>query len=121
MADASIKEPKCYFCCMLSREEEEFISYWAQNREHKKKLIFQLGLGLPLALTLVLAIFINFFSGWYKRAAMQFRADSSLFPVLLIAGLGIIIFVTVFSVRHKWDINETRYRELIAKKERESE
>jgi hypothetical protein len=52
---------------------------------------------------------------------MQFRADSSLFPVLLIAGLGIIIFVTVFSVRHKWDINETRYRELMAKKERESE
>ncbi len=121
MAAASIKATKCYFCGMLSREEEEFVAYWAQNRAHKKKLIYQLGLGLPLGLTLVLAIFVNFFSGWYRRASMQFRADSSLFPVLLIAGLGIIIFVTVFSIRHKWDINETRYRELIAKKERESE
>lgn len=105
-----------YFCGMLTREEEDFVSFWEKNRDRKKKVIFQLTLGLPLSLVLVLAIFVNFFSGWYKRANMIFRADPSIFPVLLLASLLIVVFVTIFSVRHKWDINEMRYRELLARK-----
>ena len=104
---------------MLTPEEEKFVTYWAANRDRKKKVIYQLALGLPLGLAIVIAIFANFFSGWYVRADMAFRADSSTFIVLMIAAIGIIVFVTVFSVRHKWDINETRYRELLARRDRQ--
>ena len=69
---------------------------------------------------LVIAIFANFFSGWYKRAEMvrneaTQKNDASLILVLIVAALLIVAFIIIFSVRHKWDINEQRYRELIAR------
>ena len=69
---------------------------------------------------LVIAIFANFFSGWYKRADMvrneaTQKNDASLILVLIVAALLIVAFVIIFSVRHKWDINEQRYRELVAR------
>lgn len=106
-----------YFCIMLTREEEDFVVYWEENRDRKRKVLYQLAAGLPLGLALVVAIFVNFFAGWYKRATMIFRADSSMFIVLMIAALLIVVFVTVFSVKHKWDLHETRYRELLARRD----
>jgi type VI protein secretion system component VasK len=77
----------------------------------------QLYIGLPFATVLVFAIVINFFSGWYKRADMKIRTESpSLILVIGIACILIVVFTTVFSVRHKWDQNEQHYRELIARK-----
>jgi uncharacterized BrkB/YihY/UPF0761 family membrane protein len=105
---------------MLSTQETQFVEYWEANRLKRKKVWKQLALGLPLATALVLAIFINFFSNWYKKAeevrnaAVQ-KNDASLILVLIIAALLITIFVVIFSVRHKWDINEQRYRELISR------
>lgn len=107
-----------YFCSMLTPDEEKFVAYWAENRERKKKLMYSLAIGLPTGVAIVIAIFVNFFSGWYFRAEMNFRANSSGFIVLMIAALGIVIFITVFSARHKWDMNETRYRELLARKDK---
>ena len=102
---------------MLSKEEKQFIEYWEANRLKRKKVWKQLALGLPLATGLIVAIFINFFSNWYKKAEMVRneevqKNDASLVLVLLIAALLITIFVVIFSVRHKWDINEQRYTEL---------
>lgn len=102
---------------MITSEEERFIRYWEANRLVKKKVLKQLYLGLPFAALLVIAIFVNFFSGWYKRADMEIRSDSSIIPVLVIAAILIVVFTTVFSVRHKWEMNEQHYRELLAKKE----
>jgi membrane protein YdbS with pleckstrin-like domain len=103
---------------MLTKEETDFIVYWEQNRLKKKKVLRQLYVGLPLAVVMVIAIFANFFSGWYKRAEMVMRREqSSLVLVLMIAALLIVIFVVIFSARHRWDINEQRYRELLYKKE----
>jgi hypothetical protein len=31
----------------------------------------------------------------------------------------IVIFIVIFSARHRWDMNEQRYRELQAKRESE--
>jgi hypothetical protein len=103
----------------LSREEEGFIEYWEQNRIRKKRVFRQLGLGLPLGVMLVVAIFVNFFSGWYKRADMELHSggQSSLILVLLIAALLIVAFVVIFSVRHKWEMNEQYYKELLARKD----
>ena len=104
---------------MLTEEEKEFVEYWEANRLRQKKVSRQLSLGLPLSSLLVVAIFINFFSGWYKRADMEIRStDPSLILVLVVAGILIVVFTTVFSVRHKWDMNEQHYNELLAKKDK---
>jgi membrane protein YdbS with pleckstrin-like domain len=101
---------------MLTEEEEKFIEYWEANRLRRRKVLKQLALGLPLSLLLVAAIMINFFSGWYKRADMEIRTNSSLILVIVIAAILIVVFTTVFSVRHKWEQHEQLYKELLAKK-----
>ena len=105
---------------MLSEEDHRFIDYWEQNRQKKKKFLRQLYLGLPLAVVIVSTILINFFSGWDKRAAALIQKEPSIILVILIAAMIILVFVTIFSIRHKWDLNEQHYRELMSKKERES-
>ena len=106
---------------ILTKEEREFVAYWEANRLRKKKVFNQLALGLPLAVLLVIAIFVNFFSSWYKRAEMArneavMQSQSSLILVLIVAAILIVAFVVIFSVKHKWDINEQRYRELVSRK-----
>jgi membrane protein YdbS with pleckstrin-like domain len=103
---------------MLTEEEKKFVASWEMERLRKKKLVRQLSVGLPLSVVLVIAIFLNFFSGWYKRADMQIHYSPSLILVLVIGALLIVVFTTVFSVKHKWDLNEQRYRELQAKKDK---
>jgi hypothetical protein len=107
---------------MLSGEEADFVQYWESNRLRRKRGFRRLAAGLPLGAVLVMAIFINFFSGWYKRADMEIRsqaqsANPSLIYVLVAAALLIVVFIVLFSARHKWDMYEQRYRELLSKKE----
>jgi peptidoglycan/LPS O-acetylase OafA/YrhL len=102
---------------MLTEEEKRFIQYWEQNRLRRKKIWRQLAVGLPFGVLLAIAICINFFSGWYKRADLMLHADPSLILVLLVAILLIVLFIVVFSARHKWDMNEQHYRELLSRKE----
>jgi FtsH-binding integral membrane protein len=99
---------------MLRNEDAQFVEYWQKNRLNKKKVWRQLSLGLPLASFLVIAIFLNFLSGWDKRAEMKFNSSSSsLILVLLIACILIVVFIVIFSVRHQWDLNEQRFNELL--------
>ena len=112
-----------YFCRMITENEKQFIRYWEENRLRKKKVINQLSVGLPLGTVLVIAIFVNFFSSWYKRAEMARneatqKNDASLILVLIVAALLIVIFITIFGVRHKWDQHEQRYKELIASRDK---
>jgi uncharacterized membrane protein len=107
---------------MLTDEEARFIKYWEANRLRRKRGFRQWAVGLPLAVVVVMAIFINFFSGWYKRADMELRSQAQtsqggLIPVVIAAALLIVVFITIFSIRHKWDMHEQRYQELLAKKE----
>ncbi|MBK6990463.1 MAG: hypothetical protein IPH34_00955 [Chitinophagaceae bacterium] len=105
---------------MLTEGEKEFITYWEENRIQKKKVLRQLYVGLPMAVILIIAIFINFFSGWFKKADMALhREKSSLIIVLIVAALMIVIFIVIFSARHRWDMNEQSYRELISKRDKE--
>ena len=102
---------------MLTEEENNFIEYWEYHRLEKKKVLKQLSVGLPLGVVIAAAIFINFFSGWDKRAQMVINSSPSVIIVLIIACLIIVLFVTIFSVRHRWDLNEQRYRELLARRD----
>jgi membrane protein YdbS with pleckstrin-like domain len=98
---------------MLTAEEKRFIEYWKENRQRKKKVMWQLAAGLPLGVTLVAAILINIFSGWFKGATATLQVNSSLLLTIIIAILLIVIFIVIFSAKHKWDLNEQRYQELL--------
>ncbi len=100
---------------MLSKEENDFIVFWENNRDSQKRFLKQLSVGLPIGSILVIAIFLNFISGWNKQATMVINANASLIPVLIIAALIIVIFVSVFSVKYKWEVNDQKYQELKAK------
>jgi sterol desaturase/sphingolipid hydroxylase (fatty acid hydroxylase superfamily) len=102
---------------MLTKQEEDFIDYWEKNRLQKKKVLKQLSIGLPFGVLLVIAIFLNFFSGWDKRAEMVASEDRSVVLVLLIAAILIVAFIVIFSVRHQWDLHEQQYKELLAKRD----
>ena len=107
------------FFNMLSQEEKDFLLYWEENRQNKKRFLRQFSVGLPLGVLFVVAIFINFLSGWYKKADMIARSDSSLILVIIIALVFIVVFIAIFSSRHKWDQNEQRYMELKHKEAKE--
>jgi uncharacterized membrane protein YukC len=109
---------------MLTEEEKHFIEYWEINRLKRRRFFKQLSIGLPAGVLLVIAIFVSFFSGWHKQADIELRSQarsqpdySTVILVLVVAALGIVVFTAVFSARHKWDMNEQRYRELLIKKE----
>lgn len=104
---------------MLSDDEKRFLIYWEQHRDAEKKTMKQWLLGIPLGLLFAIPIFINFFSGWYKRANMVLNSQISnrdFNPlVLIIALLLIVSFVAIFSKRLKWEMNEQKYLELKAR------
>ncbi len=102
---------------MLTDQEKNFIRYWEQNRLRKKKIRWQLAAGLPLGVCMAAAIFVNYLSGWYKRATMMIRVDPSTILVVIIALLMIVVFIVIVSVYHKWDMNEQHYKELLARDE----
>lgn len=107
-----ICEIKCI--AKMSEEEQNFMLFWKENREREKKTWRQLLIGLPLGLIFTLPILINLFSGWDKRAAMVANTQAN--PVVLItAVLGIASFFAIFNKKHRWDMNEQRYNELLEK------
>jgi len=103
---------------MLNEEENGFIEYWENNRTKKKKVWRQLSVGLPLGVGLVVTILVNMLSRWHREAEKVInRESSSLIIVLIAACLLIVAFIVIFSARHRWDLNEQYYRELLAKKD----
>lgn len=105
---------------MLSKEENDFIRYWEANRLRRKKTARQFLLGIPAGLLIVIPIVINLVSGWNKGAAMEANSQDFNPGVLLVALLLIVGFTAIFWQRHKWDQFEQRYRELLAKRDRQA-
>ena len=104
---------------MLTKHDEDFLRYWSVQRQRKKQFLRKLSIGLPLAVLIVTAVVINFLSGWYAEADRIIRSNSSVIIVVLIAVVAIVVFITMFSARHKWDQNEQHYQELMQRKEQE--
>ena len=104
---------------MMTKEEQSFISYWSQERLRKKKFLRKLSIGLPLAVIISVAVLINIFSGWYQKADMELRSNSYLMIVILVAIIGIVVFITIFSAHHRWDRNESMYQDLMQREKGE--
>jgi len=100
---------------MLTQEEQDFLKYWAQQRLRKKKTLKQFSIGLPMGVMIVLALFINLLVGWHKKAAVVMQSHGSVIITVLVAAVGIVVFMTIFSRYHQWDMYEQRYQELLQK------
>lgn len=100
-------------------EVEKFIAYWEANRDREKKLWRQIAIGTPIGFIVSIGILSSLFSGWYTRADMI--ANTELNPtVLIIAVVGIALFIGIIYKKHQWDMNEQRYQEFLAKKEKDT-
>src|SRR5262245_18593229 len=108
---------------MFSKEEQDFIKYWEENRGRQKKFFRQIAIGLPFGVLFAVAMFLNFTSGWDKRVTAitkTYPSFKSLILVLIVAILAIVVFISVFSVKVKWEKHEQRYRELLSRAESKS-
>lgn len=103
----------------LTPDEEKFMEYWENNRFKQKKFVKYLQVGLPLGVFIAVALAFDVFSGWYRRAQMVLNTEPSLILVLLVAVVAIAVFISIFTVRYRFDQNEQRYRELLAKKNKD--
>jgi len=103
---------------MLTEEEKKFVVYWSKERVKKKHSLRKLAIGLPLGLGIILAVVASTLSGWYERAHMVLQANKSLILVVFIAAIGIVIFVSLFTVNHQWDQNEQRYQHFLSKQKK---
>ena len=101
-----------------NEKEQQFLKYWEANRAKEKKLSNQLLIGLPLGVIFAVPVLLNLFLGWNKQA--EAVARTKLNPVVLITAVVlIIVFVAVFSRKHKWEMKEQLYKEILARKQRD--
>ncbi|MFN2437923.1 MAG: hypothetical protein ABR503_01905 [Chitinophagaceae bacterium] len=77
----------------------------------------QFTIGLPLGVMIIVALFVNIATGWHKQATATLKSNTSLILVILIAAVAIVVFMTIFSMRYKWEQHEQRYHELISKQD----
>jgi amino acid transporter len=106
---------------MMTPEEEKFYLYWQDQRKRKKQFLRKLSIGMPLGVLIAGTLLVNLFSGWYKKATMVLNSDPSLIIVILVALIGIVIFITIFSAYHRWDRNESLYQDLVKKNTEEND
>ncbi len=102
---------------MLTPEEEKFVRYWEEQRQHKTAFFRKFSLVLPAVSLLAVVFFVNFLSGWYRKADKELRRHSSVVIVILVAVIAIVVFVVIFTARHKWDRNEADYQSLLQKRD----
>ena len=105
---------------MLTKEEEDFIAYWSKARQNKKKFLKKASIGLPLGVLVALGLAASLVAAWYHRKANPILHDyAALIITVMIAGVAIALFITIFAAHHKWDQNELFYEELMARSEKE--
>ena len=75
-----------------------------------------LRLGMFIAIGIALSIVAATFS---RKANPVIENDSSIIITIIVAGLGIVLFITYFTGQHKWDQNEMHYQELLYKKQQQ--
>lgn len=104
---------------MLSPQEKKFVDYWSNNRVKQKSIVRQVFFGLPFGLLLGIGVLVLLETDWYERANMVAYTQSS--PYVLVAAIIIIaVFTGIFYKRYRWEMNEQRYRELLAKEKNTS-
>ncbi|RYY84953.1 MAG: hypothetical protein EOO15_18200 [Chitinophagaceae bacterium] len=108
-----------FLLSMLTPEEKGFVDFWSVQRLRRKSIASRLSSGLPLGVFIVLVLFVSIFTGWYQRATAIIRTHSSVILVVILAAVGIVLFMSYFSAQHEWDQNEERYQALLHREEKQ--
>jgi hypothetical protein len=102
---------------MLTQEDENFLKYWSQHRLRKKPFFGMASVGLRLGVFIAIGLALGLVAARFSRKANPVLENySSLIITVMIAGLGIVLFITYFTGQHKWEQNELHYQELLKKK-----
>ena len=100
---------------MLSSEEQVFLAYWEKNREQQRTSRKPFFIGLSGGFALGISLLLALSTGWYPRANME--ANSKLSSVVLLLAIMLISFFMAFFYRKfRWEMQEQRYLELLARK-----
>ncbi len=102
---------------MLSKQDEAFVVFWSKNREQEKTSIRPLLVGISAGLAIGVLILVVLSAGWYERANMVANTRFSMF-VFILAILILSFFMAFLYRRFRWEMQEQRYLELTAKKEK---
>lgn len=107
---------------MLTKDDENFLKYWAERRNKKKAFFGTASVGFRWSMIIIIGLAASLFAARFSRKANPVLSnDPSLIITVLIAGIAIVVFVTYFTGQHKWDQNELHYQELLNKKQKEDE
>ena len=103
---------------MLTKEEKDFINYWQEARKDKGRFLRKLSIGMPLGVMVVLGLGAAVAAaGAHRKANPLLHNNAALIITVILGGLAIVVFISIFSAHHKWDQNELHYGELMAKEE----
>ena len=95
--------------------DEAFLTYWSKNREQQRTSIRPFLIGLSAGFALGISLLLVLSTGWYERANME--ANSKLSSIVfLVAILLISFFMAFFYRKFRWEMQEQRYLELLAAK-----
>ena len=101
----------------LPKKKKVFLTTGNKTGCEKKRIWRQLAVGLPLGAAFAGAILVNVYSGW-NAAGAYLKHNAERLLIVMAAVLLTVIFIVIFSARHRWDMNEQRYKELMAKKDK---
>lgn len=95
---------------MLTKEEQDFVTYWESHRQKENsflnKMIYGGPWGLIFAMPILLAVI---FHDWYKRMIPISKTQLILISLCVVA---IAFFYAYFRQQVKWENNEQLYQEL---------
>lgn len=102
---------------MLNERELRFMEYWQANHQKEGSLKHQLLTGLPLGIVFGLASPILVLSGAFKLP----KANHGFFITMMVAVFFIIIFISIFNKKFRYERNCDAYKELEARQKKEVE
>ncbi len=104
---------------MLTKQEEDYIIYWAKQRDTYKQSFLQFIKGMSVGLGISAAIIVAIITGWFERANMVANSKMSAI-VFVLALLLITVFMAWLYRNFQWENKEQQYLELLAKRDRTS-
>lgn len=101
-------------------DDDQFAAYWQENSSKEKSSSRAFMFGLSSGFAIGVAVLIVLYSGWYTRATME--ANSKLSAIVLFLAILIIsVFIALMYRRFKWEMQEQRFLEIVARKNKKKE
>lgn len=101
-------------------DDDQFAAYWQENSAKEKSSPRAFMFGLSSGFAIGVAVLVVLYSGWYTRATME--ANSKLSAVILFLCILIIsVFIALMYRRFKWEMQEQRFQEIMARKKKKKE